>query len=167
MLGANLCEGDTALTLVEKNFINHMSEFGLSYGTKDEYEFRFGIYAMKEAEIQRINADSANTFTVGHNQFSTYTDAEYKKMLGYRGPQTLENTHKSFNGTPVSNGVDWRTKGAVNAVKNQGQCGSCWAFSAVAAIEGHSFIQHGSLPNLAEQEVVDCVSTCYGCNGGW
>ena len=63
--------------------------------------------------------------------------------------------------------VDWRTKNAVNAVKNQGQCGSCWAFSAVCAMEGHHFIATGELLSFAEQQLVDCDTRCGGCNGGW
>ena len=74
--------------------------------------------------------------------FSTWTDAEYKRLLGYRAPKNateLEVTELSTVDIPTS--IDWRTQGAVNPVKNQGQCGSCWAFSATAAIEGHHFIQ--------------------------
>ena len=63
--------------------------------------------------------------------------------------------------------VDWRAKGAVNAVQDQGQCGSCWTFSAISAFEGHHFIATGKLESFSEQEIVDCDHTSYGCNGGW
>jgi len=69
-------------------------------------------------------------------------------------------------GPTPSGGIDWRTKGAVNAVKNQGQCGSCWAFSANMAMEGAHFIASGSLLSFAEQQLVDCSKSNYGCNGG-
>ena len=67
----------------------------------------------------------------------------------------------------LADSVDWRTKGAVNPVKYQGHCGSCWAFSATAAIESHHFIATGHLLNLSEQELVDCVTVdSHGCSGG-
>lgn len=66
----------------------------------------------------------------------------------------------------TSDGVDWRTKGAVNPVENQGQCGSCWAFSSAAAMESAYFLKHGELYKLSEQQFVDCDTRCYGCNGG-
>jgi C1A family cysteine protease len=168
-LGLNVCENTTALSLVEQSFIQHLSEYGISYGTKEEYKFRLDIFTKKDAEYKKINADPENTFTVGHNQFSTWTHDEYKKILGYKGPQELpaDSVYEDLDTSNLQDSVDWRTKGKVNAVKNQGQCGSCWAFSATSAIESAHAIKTGTLLSLAEQQIVDCDRTDSGCNGGW
>jgi KDEL-tailed cysteine endopeptidase len=168
-LGMNLCENTTPISsAVEQSFIEHLAAYGVSYGTQEEYQFRLDLFAKKDAEIKEINANPENTFTVGHNQFSTWTQEEYKRLLGYKGPQTVDEENVVILETEgLADSVDWRTKGAVNPVKNQGQCGSCWAFSATAAIEGHHFIATGSLLSLSEQEVVDCDTSSYGCQGGW
>ena len=154
---------------VNDDFLEHVATHGLSYGTQEEYMFRQSIFLEKDAEYKAINADSANTFTVGHNFLSTWTKEEYKKLLGYKAPknETLpEPTVLDVNAIPTE--IDWRTKGMVNPVKNQGQCGSCWAFSATSAIESQLRIQHGGkLYDLSEQQIVSCDTDCAGCGGGW
>lgn len=151
---------------LQQAFVQHMSEYGISYGTQEEFEFRMSLFAKKDAELKEINARE-NNFTVGHNFMSTWTDAEYKKLLGYAG-QAGE-YEANYVTLPETNAAskDWRTEGAVNAVKNQAQCGSCWAFSATCAVEGAHFIKTGKLLSLSEQEVVSCDTTSYGCSGGW
>ena len=165
-IGLNMCDNSTAIeSHVEQAFIEHLAYFGISYGTQEEYTFRLALFNEKDAEYNMINADATNTFTVGHNHMSTWTKAEYKKLLGAK--LNKQDNVQVLNTTDLADAVDWRTKGAVNAVKNQGQCGSCWSFSATAAIEGHHQIATGNLLSFSEQEIVDCDKTSYGCQGGW
>merc|ERR1711935_1088486 len=133
----NMCENMKSENM---KFSEHVAAYGLNYGTTEEYLFRQAIFEAKDKENDEINAAPKNV-----------TEME---------PTVLDTTN-------LATSVDWRNNGAVNAVKNQGQCGSCWAFSATAAIEGHHAIQQGQLLSLAEQQMVDCDTSCYGCNGGW
>ena len=168
LLGKNEHNPTTDLiTESEFKFFKYIAEFGKTYGTKAEYNFRLNLFAQKDAEIKEINA-SQDSFTVGHNMFSTWTDFEYKRLLGFKMPQGVEEPKAMYlDESNLTESIDWRAKGAVNPVKNQGQCGSCWAFSATAAIEGHHAIKTGKLLSLAEQQFVDCDTRSYGCNGGW
>jgi len=105
---------------------------------------------------------------MGINAFSDYTAAEFNAMKGFR-PAARKGPFHMFNASmaqPLA--VDWRTKGIVTPIKNQGQCGSCWAFSATGSMEAACAMKTGALISLSEQQLMDC-STKEGdnsCEGG-
>jgi hypothetical protein len=66
---------------MQQAFANHVSEYGLMIGTQEEYLFRMDLFAKKDAELNQINA-SQDSYEVGHNEFSTYTDYEFERFLG-------------------------------------------------------------------------------------
>jgi C1A family cysteine protease len=104
---------------------------------------------------------------VGVNQFADLTNEEYRTMYMSRYNRTTER-NTAWLDAPEADSVDWRSKGAVTPVKNQGQCGSCWSFSTTGSTEGAHAIASGTLVSLSEQQLMDC-STKYGnqgCNGG-
>ena len=149
-------------------FANYLAKYGKSYGTKEEFQFRYEQYQKNMAKVAQYNGQNGNTFRLGINKFTDYTPEEYKVLLGYKPqskPMTLEASYLSEENTPAS--IDWREKGAVTPVKDQGQCGSCWAFSATGALEGHYQISNNKLISISEQQLVDCSHDGNnGCNGG-
>jgi len=153
------------LSAVDFSFIHHVAAHNLSYATVEEFNARKAIFAQVDAEINQINADESNTFVAGHNQFSTWTEAEYKQILGFK--TWTNNVVSVEDASPTADSVNWVTAGAVTPVKNQGSCGSCWSFSSTGAMEGAYFIKTGTLLSLSEQELVDCDHIgSAGCNGG-
>jgi len=160
-------QSDKYLEAVHNKFSEHVSKYGLSFGTTEEYEFRLAQFIKYDDDINKINANGDNTFVAGHNQFSSWTETEFKSMLGRKkntSKRVEDETDIDVSTLPKS--VDWRTKGAVNPVQDQARCGSCWAFASTAAIEGAHAILTGKLPKLAEQQLVDCDTRSSGCQGG-
>jgi C1A family cysteine protease len=128
---------------------------------------RFIEFAKTYQDILHFNAQPNQTSTVGLNKFADWTAAERKQIANYRPRDQIVGTTKLLDTADLPTEVDWIKQGAVNAVQDQGQCGSCWAFSAIAQMEGQHFIQSGKLLKLSEQQCVDCDSESFGCNGGW
>ena len=156
-----------------KEFSNFQERFSKRYSTIQELETRFAIFRKNFIEILAHNADLSQNFTMGVNQFTDLTPEEFRaQYVGGLKAEVGSYGCKSFSssaaGAPSS--IDWRNKGAVTSVKDQGQCGSCWTFSATGAVEGAWAISKGQLIDLSEQELVDCATGIsygsHGCNGG-
>ncbi|KAJ7522230.1 hypothetical protein O6H91_18G002700 [Diphasiastrum complanatum] len=153
-----------------------MQEHGKTYNDLDEKQQRFEIFSDNIKYINRKNMKNDETYWLGLNAFADLTHKEFKaRYLGYKMHSSrralLENQkHSSFryeNMKDLPDSVDWRDRGAVSYVKDQGSCGSCWAFSTIAAVEGINKIVTGDLKVLSEQELVDCDTyRNQGCNGG-
>lgn len=99
-------------------FVQYLAKHGKSYQTKEEFLFREKLYNAKKITHAKINSQNGNTFTVGPNKFSDWTEAEYKTMLGHR-PLPDNGTYKTFGASNVQDGErDWRNDGAVTGVKD-------------------------------------------------
>ncbi|GMI68808.1 esponsive to dehydration 21B [Hibiscus trionum] len=153
-------------------------EHGKAYNGIGEEDKRFGIFKdnLRFIDEHNSNSNSTSTYKLGLNKFADLTNQEYRaKFLGTR-TDPVRRVMKSKNpsrryayraGENLPDSVDWREHGAVSPVKDQGSCGSCWAFSTIAAVEAINKIVTGELISLSEQELVDCDrSYDSGCDGG-
>merc|ERR1711997_1145563 len=140
------------------------------YKTRAEHESRFQVFAENLKKIAAHN-NAGHSYTLGINQFSDLTQEEFKGQYlgGYKAlsnPSTSESkafVKKAIKDPPES--VDWRDMGAVTDVKNQGQCGSCWAFATTEIIESYAAIATGNLPPLSAQQVTSCTPNPLSCGG--
>jgi C1A family cysteine protease len=152
--------------------------FGKKYLTIEEEYHRFGIFLQNLQQISLWNTNSDNTASLRPNQFTDLTTEEFVRRVNGANGRCFAGKKPKFtigkggvkkvdvSTNPAS--VDWTTKGVVTPVKNQGDCGSCWAFSATGSTECEYAIKNGVLNSLSEQQLVDCSDAegNEGCNGG-
>ncbi|KAJ8958959.1 hypothetical protein NQ318_019730, partial [Aromia moschata] len=151
-------------------------QYGRQYRNLVEERKRFSLFKQALRRVEEHNAKyeaGESTYYKGINQFSDRSVAElsalfntsranrptFKADVIYQKPENVE----------VADSVNWKDEGVVTEVKDQGQCGSCWAFSVTGALEGQYGIKYGSLVSLSEQDLMDCATDygTYGCDGGW
>jgi len=165
---------------VQQVFHEWTRDFNRNYGTIEESAHRYGIWLQNLERISQTNSQKLS-YKLRLNQFADLTDDEFRaKVHGSKGACYQRNKKIPRISTNILNGanlplpsalpasVDWTTQGVVTPVKNQGDCGSCWAFSATGSTECEYAIKNGVLNSLSEQQLVDCsyAEGNLGCDGG-
>lgn len=157
-----------------REFEDYLRKFGKTYTEEPEFKARFNAFKDNYAFVVQENA-KGHSYQLDVNEFADMSDHEFalthfgtrqRASAGKRSGLPYLGRH-SYSGVDLPTSVDWTKKGAVTPVKNQGQCGSCWAFSSTGALEGAWQIATGKLVSISEQQLVDCSKKGNeGCNGG-
>jgi cathepsin L len=154
-------------TLFDQFINNHNKNYSV-----DEYTTRYNIFKNNLYKINKHNSED-HSWDMEMNKFGDLSENEFKsyytcydKQRYYFRQSNVDFSNLVF--TDVQSDIDWTEKGAVTPVKDQGQCGSCWAFSTTGSTEGAYFLSTGKLVSFSEQQLVDCSGSYgnQGCNGG-
>jgi C1A family cysteine protease len=175
--GADNLRGRQMTSFLDENdewseFAHFQNRFNKKYENMDELQTRFQIFRHNLRDIIIHNLDQTQNFTMGVNQFTDLTPDEFKNQWvgGYKQVQSFGCSSFSSHGSNLPVSIDWTTKGVVNSIRDQGQCGSCWAFATTSNAESVWAISTGNLLDLSEEYLVNCASGVgyfnLGCNGG-
>ncbi|KAL5570977.1 hypothetical protein UlMin_020574 [Ulmus minor] len=153
---------------VRQRYEGWIQKYGRNYKSEEEKEHRFRIYLENVELIDRVNSQNLS-YQLADNKFADMTNAEFRAAhLGTRQsfhpPTAFRHGNQNSN---LPQEVDWRKNGTITPVKDQGECASCWAFTAAEAVESLNKIKTGKLILLSPQELLDCDRDGgQGCKGG-
>jgi len=181
LLALALAVSATSVAELRRQFVSFQQQFNRVYATQDEFEHRFGIFSQnmkKAAQLSKLNPRATfgvNKFSdMSHEEFSGkyLMNVDFKNDYVAPAPKTnfsTKKTNSAFSCSPNPTTFDWGSCGVITPVYNQGQCGSCWAFSATETIESYFAIAGNPLTELAMEQIVDCdtAGSDEGCNGGF
>ncbi|KAL6505466.1 hypothetical protein OROHE_022845 [Orobanche hederae] len=178
---ATVCCLANSIEFTEKDLVSDESLWNLYQRWRSHHTFphdpnemrnRFEVFKANVDHVHKVN-QMGKPYRLKLNKHADVTNQEFRNSYSskikhhrtIRGGRTSTGfMHEKAGDLPES--VDWRKQGAVTGIKNQGNCGSCWAFSTVVGVEGINKIKTGNLVSLSEQELVDCEKDNEGCNGG-
>merc|ERR1711909_183903 len=167
---ALLCCVAFASATVSDEFKAFKTKYNKVYRNEAESAHRMTAFAENLEKIAKHNKEAAegkHTYTLGVNKFADLTEAEWRDTLTMNIVKDEKPKHyMRSQKVDIPDEVDWRDEGYVTPVKDQGQCGSCWAFSTTGSMEGALMKANGELVSLSEQNLVDCDNVDSGCNGG-
>jgi len=163
-------------TSVYQTWMSWKMRNGKAYGTDSEEKFRLQRFYQNVIKIQNHMNNKEATWEMELNQFADLSVKEFAATYRNMKPDAQEDTKEALilSTESVAESKDWRAEGAVTDVKDQGQCGSCWAFSTTGGLEGLNFLTNKKLEAFSEQQLVDCNGFNLwpfnignmGCNGG-
>ena len=173
LVGCSMAHTHEEFSTMVRKFNDYNNEYKKYHSSKSEFWYRFHAFVDNDKKITDHNSQTSS-WKMQHNKFSDMYPSEFRyHMTGYKCPSNWQPNSDKFTTHTYSldyvapDAVDWRAQGLVTPIKDQGDCGSCWAFSSTGAMEGAFAKKNGTLISLSEQDLVDCVDDCSGCDGGW
>ncbi|KAJ2943499.1 hypothetical protein O0L34_g16606 [Tuta absoluta] len=152
----------------ENIFEDFINKYNKEYASEQEKQDRFNIF---KDNLKRINelrlSEKGKLASFDINHLSDWSEEDFQSILGLRPGPTSVVPERVDMTKAVPESFDWRQQQVFNPAKDQGKCGSCWAFSAIGGVEAAYAIKHKQLVGLSEQQLVDCDGYNAGCHGGF